>query len=223
MSDFNLIFGPRVPKELLLQEKKRFIVPSFILGFAALMLLISMFLPYWKLTLIAPQYPEGLKMQAYVNNVTGDVDEIDELNHYIGMRPLKEAAVLERSASLILITALVLLIFASIYTHSPFALFLVIPSIFYPVIFLGDMYFWMHNFGMNLNPHAPLSSSVKPFVPPILGEGLVGQFRTIATWEIGLILSIAASVLMIVGLFYHRKAYKPLMEMELKMISGSLK
>jgi hypothetical protein len=114
----------------------------------------------------------------------------------------------------------VLLALGSIYTHSPFALFLVIPSVFYPVIFLGDMYFWMHNFGMNLNPHAPLSSAVKPFVPPLLGEGLVGQFKTIATWEIGLILSIIASVLMIVGLFFHRKAYKPLLEKELKLISA---
>lgn len=220
MKDWKLIFGPRVPKELLIQERKRFIVPSAILGFAAFLLLISMFLPYWKLTLMAPQYPEGLKMEAYVNQVSGDVDEIDELNHYIGMRPLKEAAELERSASLILIAAIVLLALGSIYTHSPFALFLVVPSIFYPVIFLGDMYFWMHNFGMNLNPHAPLSSAVKPFVPPLLGEGLVGQFRTIATWEIGLIISIIASVLMIVGLFFHRKAYKPLLEKEMKFSSA---
>lgn len=220
MKDWKLIFGPRVPKELLIQERKRFIVPSLILGFAAFLLLISMFLPYWKLTLMAPQYPEGLKMEAYVNHVSGDVDEIDELNHYIGMRPLKEAAELERSASLLLIAAIILLALGSIYTHSPFALFLVIPSVFYPVIFLGDMYFWMHNFGMNLNPHAPLSSAVKPFVPPLLGEGLVGQFKTIATWEIGLILSIIASVLMIVGLFFHRKAYKPLLEKELKLISA---
>ncbi len=216
MKDMNIILGPRVPRELLHQERKRFTVPSIILGFAALLLLISMFLPYWKLTLMAPQYPEGLKMQAYVNHVSGDVDEIDELNHYIGMRPLKEAAELEKSTSLILIAALVLLVIGSIYTHSPFALFLVIPSILYPVIFLGDMYFWMHNFGMNLNPHAPLSSAVKPFVPPILGEGLVGQFKTIATWEIGLVLSFIASILLIVGLFYHRKAYKPLLEMEFK-------
>lgn len=216
MKDWNLIFGPRIPRELLNQERKRFIVPSTILGFAGLLLLISMFLPYWKLTLMAPQYPDGLKMQAYVNHVSGDVDEIDELNHYIGMRPLKEAAELERSTSLILIAALVLLVIGSIYTHTPFALFFVIPSILYPAIFLGDMYFWMHNFGMNLNPHAPLSSAVKPFVPPLLGEGLVGQFKTIATWEAGLLLSIIASVLLIVGLVYHRKAYKPLIEMEFK-------
>jgi hypothetical protein len=216
MKDWKLIFGPRIPKELLMQERKRFILPTFMLGFAAVLLLVSIFLPYWKLTLMAPQYPQGLKMEAYVNHVGGDVDEIDELNHYIGMRPLKEAAELERSASIIMIVALILLVLGSIYTHSPFALFLLLPAILYPVIFIGDMYFWMHDFGMHLNPHAPLSNAVKPFVPPIIGEGLVGQFKTIASWQVGLILSFAASLLIIVGLYYHRKAYKPLMEMDFK-------
>ncbi len=219
MKDWKLIFGPRIPGELLHLERKRFIIPSLLLGFAALLLLTSMFLPYWKLTLLAPQYPDGLKMEAYVNHVSGDVDEIDELNHYIGMRPLKEAAQLERSTSLVLISSLILLIVAGIYTHSPFVLFFAIPAICYPFIFLGDMYFWMHNFGMNLNPHAPLSSAVKPFVPPLLGEGLVGQFKTVATWEIGLILSIISSVLIVVGLVYHRKAYKPLFEMEVHTVT----
>lgn len=181
---------------------------------AAFILLISIFMPYWKLTLMAPQYPAGLKMETYVNRVTGDVDEIDGLNHYIGMRSLREAAELERSLSIIMILALILLIAGSIYTHSPFALILTIPAILYPVVFLADLYFWMHNFGMNLNPHAPLSNAVKPFVPPLLGEGLVGQFKTVASWEIGLFMSFASSIFIIVGLYFHRKAYKPLVETE---------
>ncbi len=218
MKDWNLIFGPRIPKGLLIEEKKRFALPTLILGFAALLLLISIFLPYWELTLLAPQYPQGLKMEAYVNHVSGDVDEIDGLNHYIGMRSLKEAAELERSLSLLMIGALVLLVIGSIYTHSPFALFFTVPAILYPAVFLGDLYFWMHDFGMHLDPHAPLSGAVKPFVPPLLGEGFVGQFKTIASWQIGLFMSIAATLLIIIGLYYHRKAYKPLMEMQFKNI-----
>ena len=95
MKDWELIFGPRIPKGLLIKERKRFLLPTVILGAAAFLLLTSIFLPYWKLTLMAPQYPEGLKMEAYVNHISGDVDEIDGLNHYIGMRSLKEAAELE--------------------------------------------------------------------------------------------------------------------------------
>lgn len=220
MTDWKLIFGPRIPKELLIKERKRFLLPTIIFGFAVFLLLISIFLPYWELKLLAPQYPQGLVMQTFVNRVTGDVDEIDGLNHYIGMRPLKEAAEFERSLSIIMIAAIVLLVLGSIYTHSPFALFLAVPAIFYPFIFLGDLYFWMHQFGTNLDPRAPLSSSIKPFVPPLIGEGFVGQFKTIASWEIGLILSFIASALIIVGLYFHRKAYKPLMEMQFKNIEG---
>ena len=220
MKDWNIIFGPRIPRGLLITEKMRFALPTLILGFAALLLLISIFLPYWELTLMAPQYPQGLKMETYVNRVAGDVDEIDGLNHYIGMRSLKEAAELERSLSIIMIAALVLLVIGSIYTHSPFALFFTVPAILYPLLFLGDLYFWMHDFGMHLDPHAPLSNAVKPFVPPLLGEGFVGQFKTVASWHVGLFMSFAASVLIIVGLFYHRKAYKPLMEMHLKNLAA---
>lgn len=220
MKDWNLILGPRIPRGLLLKEKKRFALPTLILGLAAFLLLISIFLPYWQLTLMAPQYPQGLKMEAYVNHVAGDVDEIDGLNHYIGMRSLKEAAELERSLSILMIGALVLLIIGSIYTHSPFALFFTVPAILYPVLFLGDLYFWMHDFGMHLDPHAPLSNAVKPFVPPLIGEGFVGQFKTIASWQVGLFMSLAASVLIIAGLYYHRKAYKPLMEMQFENLSS---
>ena len=69
---------------------------------------------------------------------------------------------------------------------------------------------------MNLDERAPLSGAIEPFVPPLLGEGTIGQFRTVATWESGLYLSILASILILIGLYFHRKAYKPLMEAKLR-------
>jgi len=205
-----LIFGPRIPKELWEKEKKRFLIPSIIMILAAFILFVSIFFPYWKLTLFAPQYPGGLEANMYVNRLTGDIQEIDGLNHYIGMKPMGEAAVLERTLSIFMIAGLVLLIAGTIFVHSPFALFLCIPAILYPFFFLGDLYFWMRTFGMNLDSNAPLSNAIQPFVPPLLGEGKIAQFLTVASWEIGLYMSIAASILIIIGLYYHRKAYKPL-------------
>ncbi len=211
MKENELIFGPRIPKELWEKERKRFLIPSLVLVAAAVLLFISIFLPYWKITLIAPQYPQGLAATMYVNRLTGDVQEIDGLNHYIGMKPLGEAAVLERTLSIFIIIGLALLIAGAVYVHSPFALFLCIPAVLYPAFFLGDLYFWMRSFGMNLDKRAPLSGAIKPFVPPLLGEGKIAQFATVATWEVGLYMSIAASVLILVGLYFHRRAYKPLL------------
>jgi copper chaperone NosL len=210
MKENDLILGPRIPKELWEKERRKFLLPSMLLVAAAIILFISIFLPYWKITLYAPQYPQGLEARMYVNRLAGDVSEIDELNHYIGMKPMGDAAVLERTLSIIIIIGIALLIVGAVYVHSPIALFLCIPAVLYPLFFLGDLYFWMRTFGTHLNPHAPLSSAIKPFVPPILGVGHIAQFKTIATWEVGLYMSIAASVLIIIGLYLHRKAYKPL-------------
>lgn len=207
-------FGPRVPAENVAQDRWRYQLPSILLGVAALLLLISIFLPYWKMTLLAPQYPGGLSVNTFVNRLEGDVGEIDGLNHYIGMRPLGEAAQLERSLSIFLIAAISLLVLGAIFIHNQFAAVLTIPAVLYPVIFLADMYYWMRNFGLNLDPTAPLSSAIKPFIPPILGEGKVAQFRTIASLEFGMYLGILASILILIGLFFHRRAYKPLVDAE---------
>ena len=211
MKENELIIGPRIPKELWEKERKRYLIPSFVLAAAAVLLFISIFLPYWKITLFAPQYPQGLAATMYVNRLTGDVQEIDELNHYIGMKPMGEAAVLERTLSIFIVIGIALLIAAAVYVHNPLALILCIPAVMYPAFFVGDLYFWMRNFGMNLDRNAALSGAIKPFVPPILGAGKIAQFSTTATWEIGLYLSIAASVLILVGLYFHRRAYKPLL------------
>ncbi len=129
MKDIDLILGPRVPKELLEKERKRFIKPTIFFILAAVLLLSSIFLPYWKLTLYAPQYPGGLYISTYINHVDGDVNEIDELNHYIGMRSMKDAAPLERSLSIIIIIAIAMLVIGAIYVHSPIAAFLAFPAI----------------------------------------------------------------------------------------------
>jgi hypothetical protein len=91
-----------------------------------------------------------------------------------------------------------------------------LPALFVPAVFLADLQYWLANFGQNLDPHAPLSSSVKPFVPPVLFEGKIAQFSTWAAPELGLWLALVASALILVGLFFHRLAYKPLIDAQQK-------
>ena len=206
------IVGPRVGVEEMARGRMRFLLPTLCLAAAAVLLIISIFLPYWQLTLLAPQYPDGLHVHAYLNRLTGDVHEIDGLNHYIGMRPLGEAAELERTLSIASVGVIALLVIAAIWIHNRKAAWLSLPALAFPLGFLGDLYFWLRRFGTNLDPKAPLSSAIKPFVPPVLGEGKVGQFATVATPQIGLVLAATASLLILVGLYLHRRAYKPLVE-----------
>jgi copper chaperone NosL len=213
------ILGPRAPTEEVAARRMRYILPTLFLAAAAVLIIISIFLPYWSLVLHAPQYPQGLVVYAYLNHLEGDVREIDGLNHYIGMRPLGEAAQFERSISVFAIGALIMLVLAAVFVHSPWSALLTLPAILLPVVFLGDLYFWLNNFGQNLDPNAALSSAIKPFTPTILGEGIIGQFRTVAFADFGLLMASAASVLILVGLFFQRRAYKPLVNAE--QVNGS--
>ncbi len=208
--NFERLAGPRVPSTEWRAHRFRYLAPTALFLLAALLLLLSAWQPYWGLTLHAPQYPKGLHVQAYLNRLEGDVAEIDGLNHYIGMRPLNEAATLERSIAILGVIGLALLILAAILVHSRWAALLALPALLFPLIFLADLQFWLANFGQNLDPTAPLSSSVKPFVPPVLGTGKIAQFSTVAGPDLGLWLAISASGLILIGLWFHRRAYKPL-------------
>jgi copper chaperone NosL len=206
------ILGPRLDRATLAERRLQFLLPTLALGCAAVLLIASIFLPYWQMTLLAPQYPSGLRVEAYLNHLEGDVREIDGLNHYIGMRPLDEAAELEREMAIAAVVAIALLVLAAIYIHNRWAALLALPAVAFPALFLADLYFWMRHFGTNLDPTAPLSSSIDPFVPPVLGRGTVGQFATVAAPGSGLWLAFAAAAVIVVGLWLHRRAYKPLVD-----------
>jgi len=206
------LIGPRVPVEERQAHRARYLLPTLFFVAATILLVISILQPYWQLTLHAPQYPKGLTVTAYVNRLEGDVQEIDGLNHYIGMRPLNEAATFERTISIYGIVVLALLILAAVYIHNRWAALMALPALLLPMVFLLDLQYWLANFGQNLDPTAPLSSSIKPFVPPVLGEGKIAQFRTVAEPGTGLWLAAAASLVILVGLWFHRRAYKPLVE-----------
>jgi len=204
------LIGPRVPEAAFRAHRLRYLTPNAMFMAARVLLLISVFLPYWHMELEAPQYPNGLYLTAYVNHLTGDVREIDGLNHYIGMRPLGEAAAFERAASVWMIIAMFLLVEGAAFIHSKWAVVLAIPAITFPIFFLADLYYWMRTFGLNLDKDAPLSNSVKPFVPTVVGEGGIGQFKTYAELGSGYWLSVACAALVIIGFVFHRRAYRPL-------------
>jgi hypothetical protein len=209
---FEHLIGPRVPLEELRGRAFVYLAPTALFSLARVLLLVSLFVPYWHMELVAPQYPNGLFLTAYVNHLTGDVREIDGLNHYIGMRPLGEAAAFERAASVWVVIAMFLLVEGAAFVHRRWAVVLALPAVTFPLAFLVDLYYWMRTFGLNLSPDAPLSASVKPFVPTVVGEGGIGQFKTYAELGHGYWLAVGCSVLTIVGFVFHRRAYKPLLE-----------
>ncbi len=212
MAFINHIVGPRVDQSDLEKHGMKYGTPGFLLLVARVLLLISLFVPFWSMELVAPQYPENLHLIAYVTHLAGDVAEINSLNHYIGMRPLEEAAQIERAIGVYFLILFVVMLELASWIHSRWTVVLAVPVITFPAVFLIDLYLWMSHFGMNLDQDAPLSNSIEPFVPPILGSGFIGQFETIARAGPGLILATIASVVVVIALFFHWRAYAPLVK-----------
>ncbi len=206
------VIGPRVDQSELEKNSLTYGAPGFLLLIARVLLLVSLFVPFWHMELVAPQYPENLHLIAYVTHLAGDVAEIDSLNHYIGMRPLEEAAQIERSIGVYLLIGFVVLLELASWIHSRWTVLLVLPVLLFPAVFLIDLHLWMSYFGQNLDPDAPLSNSIEPFVPPVLGTGMVGQFKTVAMPGLGLILATISSCVILVALFFHWRAYAPLVK-----------
>jgi hypothetical protein len=169
---------------------------------------VSLFAPYWSLTMHAPQYPQGLKATVFINQVAGDVDEIDGLNHYLGMPSLNEGGKIERQISLVAVGVMALLVFAGVLVHNRWAVVMALPAIAFPLIFLADLQLILYRYGHSIDPHSALGQAIKPFTPPILGTGHIGQFTTVAQFEPGLYLAMAASALVLVALYLQRQTYR---------------
>ncbi|MCP5025477.1 MAG: cytochrome C [Actinomycetia bacterium] len=176
---------------------------------AAMVLAVSILFPYWRLKLVAPQFPNGLRVTAYVNRLEGDVQELEGLNHYVGLPSFDDGAVLERSVSIVGILVLAGLLLAGLLIHTRKVVLLVLPALVFPLFFLADLQYWLWNYGHSLDPRAPLSGAVGEFTPPIFGPGKIAQFETMATPGVGFILSVVAAGVVGAGLWFHRKAYKP--------------
>lgn len=197
-----------------------YLLPSALLMFAALLLMISMFLPYWSMKMTAPQYPKGLRVEVYVNHLEGDMREIDELNHYLGMPPLDNGGQLERSISMFAIAAFSLLLIAGVFVHNQWAAIIALPVIGYPIVFIADLFYILYQYGHSIDPKSALGGAIPPFTPPIFGVGKVGQFGTIANFEIGFLFVIGSIVVVLIGLWFHRAAYKPLADARKKVREG---
>ncbi|MGI9666687.1 MAG: cytochrome C [Acidimicrobiia bacterium] len=212
MSVAERILGPRVSREEKREHAERYRLPTWLFTGAAFLLMVSLLLPYWILRLSAPQFPDGLTVRAYINRLEGDINELEGLNHYVGLGSFQDAATLERSIAIVAIVVLAGLLLAALVVHSRWVLLLVLPALLFPIVFMIDLQFWLWDFGHHLDPKAPLAKAVGEFTPPIFGPATIAQFDTMALPGPGFILALIASCLIVAGLVFHRRAYKPLID-----------
>jgi len=144
-------------------------------------LLISVYvLPLWNLTMFAPQYPDGLRLDIYSYKLVGgnggqDLREINLLNHYIGMKDLTQADFTEFKwiPFVVGIIALLFLRAAVLGTVSHLVDALVLYT-YFGLFSLFSFAYKLYSYGHNLAPTAPVR--VKPFMPPLYGHEKIANF-----------------------------------------------
>lgn len=170
------------------------------------LLVASVALPYWQVRVVAPQYPQGLRLTAYLNRLSGDVRELDILNHYIGMKPLKDAAKTERRLAVPSVVLIAALLALAAFAPSRWAFLLALPAMLFPLAFTVDLYWWLWFYGTHLDPKAPLK--LPPFVPPLLGWGKIAQFQAIAHFHWGFFLACLTALIALVSLIAQSRQRK---------------
>ncbi len=164
----------------------------------ALLLGALYLLPLWKITLLAPQYPEPLGLNIHITHLSdgvqyNDVKNIDLLNHYIGMGhlPTEENVAKKEVEPFIEFTIFpvvigIMIVFGLFvaYKGDPkWYLYWLIVMILLGIAGLYDFYMWLYSYGHNLDPNAilkitdPVTGKPMGYQPPFFGYKKILNFE----------------------------------------------
>lgn len=141
---------------------------------SALILLGAFLFPIWNINLEAPQYPEGIGLRIWVNQVTGekefDLKNINGLNHYIGMKPIVPDAIpeLKYMPYILIFLSLTGILIAFLKKRKMLLVWIVFVLVVMS-IGLYDFYMWGYDYGHNLDSTAPIKVPGMSYQPPVIG------------------------------------------------------
>lgn len=145
-------------------------------------ILLSYWMPLWTIRLKAPQYPNGLQVDIYSYKIVGghngqDINEINELNHYIGMRKLARSEFTDLDWIPFVLGILVLLTLRQAVLGDLRGLIDLVVLTGYVSAFAFARYvLQLYLFGHNLDPSAPVK--IPPFMPVVIGRKQLANFTT---------------------------------------------
>ncbi len=167
--------------------------------------------PIWYVALEAPNYPketfpEGIPVYYHFDGFSGDVFEMETINHYIGMDPMDRGApYLRAAAPYTLVFVALIFLFYMLFNAKILDLLMLIP-VALPLIFIGFYSYWLYWFGHHM--HEWGAFKIKPFTPTVFGDGKVAQFTTHSYPTTGFWILVAISILSLLAIISKRKALK---------------
>lgn len=188
---------------------------SIIMMFGSLLLLGLFVFPLWNIELGAPQYPEPLGMDIYIDGIQGqnefDIQNIDGLNHYIGMKTLpKPEDMWEFSVFPLVIGGMAalgvlfgLLGYMDKVSYKWFFGWFVLMTVL-GILGMYDFNAWMTDYGTNLDPKAIMKlanpdGTPMSYKPPLLGHQKMLNFDAYSYPRLGAYLMFAGMGLTLVA------------------------
>jgi len=196
----------------------------------ALGLVGVLFTPIWRIDLQAPQYPEGLRLLIYANKLAGNVDIINGLNHYIGMKTLHsdDFAEFKLLPGIIIFFALLFAI-AAVVAKRKWMNIVWLLFVAFGILAMVDFWRWEYDYGHNLNPDAAIIVPGMAYQPPLIGFKQLLNFGAYSMPDIGGWIFVAVGIILSACVIIEwRKArklnvqLKPLPSILLAMITFSV-
>jgi copper chaperone NosL len=180
------------------------------IGVAALSLIGLYFVPLWNINLGAPQYPEGLGMRIWLDAITGlkpnDLGSINNLNHYIGMKPIEPDSIPELRYMPVIVGLLVAT-GAAVALAGRRALAWIWLGAFVLLGIAGmvDFYRWGYDYGHDLDQeNAIIKVPGMTYQPPLIGSKKLLNFTATSLPAAGAIIATLSLGLAVAALLIGR-------------------
>lgn len=170
---------------------------------------VVLLVPIWQIQLSAPQYPEGLSLYIHADKLSGDVNIINGLNHYIGMRELHEQDFIEFAILPYVIVFLGILgVLAAVVNRKWLFFCFVIIFVVFGIVAIIDFYMWLYDYGHNLDPAAPIKVPGMSYQPPLIGFKQLLNFGAYSIPEKGGWIMISAALLSVIAVIIEIRSKK---------------
>lgn len=193
----------------------------FVCGLSLIMVL---FVPLWQIELNAPQYPEGLVLKMYPNKIAGNVDIINGLNHYIGMKTLHTEDFIEFTVLpyIIIFFAGCCFAVALFFKKRKWLVTLLTLFVLFGIIAMADFWRWEYNYGHNLNPDAAIQIPGMAYQPPLIGYKKLLNFGAYSIPDMGGWIFIATGILLLAALIIQFRSIKNIIVPQVKRSAASV-
>ncbi|MCE1163842.1 MAG: hypothetical protein LWX07_00410 [Bacteroidetes bacterium] len=177
----------------------------------SLALIGAYFLPVWDISLEAPQYPEGLGFQIWLSHMSGDLNTVNGLNHYIGMKKIVPGSMVEMKVMPFVLGLLIISgITVSVAGRKKFLYVWMIFFLLLGIAGGADFWKWEYEYGHDLDPTAAIKVPGMTYQPPLLGTKTLLNFTAHSYPAEGGYILIAGGILAaLISVYEFRRKLKP--------------